>query len=181
MLLQDFHYWKRRTEGVRDVHDANNLERLISLVVNNDELLTTGRIVLFNSVDCSWYKNADGTDFQRPIRMMFGIGTLAALAIVGADNHGPCTFTYCGSVNFGKKYFVRNYSHLFQALWYDFCEDNATEFLAKCFASTHKGCWSELSKQIKGRFNLTTIVRIDAISDCEMTYLIDHKRGHIIV
>ena len=92
--LQDFHYWKRRTLGLVDVHDNNNLESLMSSDVNNDRLLTTDKVVLFNAVDCSWYNNADGTDLQRPMRMTLGIGTLAAMAIVGPDNRIDCVLNH---------------------------------------------------------------------------------------
>ena len=62
--------------------------------MNTDRLLTTDKIVLFNTVDCSSYNNADGTDLQRPMRMTLGIGILAEIAIVGADIRIDCVLNH---------------------------------------------------------------------------------------
>jgi len=70
---------------------------LISSVVNKVGLLTTERMELFSCVDCAWYKSDAGSDFHRPMDMIFVGDTWAARAIVGADMRNECVSNHVAS------------------------------------------------------------------------------------
>jgi len=92
------YYRNCRTVDVDDsLFDATTLDNNISSVVNKVGLLTIERMELFSCVDCDWYKSDAGSDFHRPMDMMFVGDTWAVRAIVGADMRNECVSNHVAS------------------------------------------------------------------------------------
>ena len=93
-----YYYKNRRTLDVDELlRDASTLDNNLSSVVNKVGLFTIERMELFSCVDCAWYKSYAGSDFYRPMDMIFVVDTWAARAIVGADIRNECVSNYAAS------------------------------------------------------------------------------------
>ena len=93
-----YYYKNRRTLDVDELlRDASTLDNNLSSVVNKVGLFTIERMELFSCVDCAWYKSYAGSDFYRPMDMIFVVDTWAARAIVGADMRNECVSNHAAS------------------------------------------------------------------------------------